>query len=212
MTAHTNIAAGAVHPPVGAAPGAAVGCDAPPSSLKLPPAAGLSSGGFLRESLLSLRERAAFFAAKRRSDGELYEVLAACLALCEEIDATDQLEEVKALTIARRSGRAYFEKGADAPLVVCRYVFETEKRRDACWRYTATLREARKRGLTSATLVEFLALEGGINSLFRGRSVTARSVTTKTLHLNSGVVVPKDETFTLTLRRDHRGFFDVVAS
>lgn len=159
-----------------------------------------------------LRDRARFFVTKRRSDVELYRVLADCLSLCEECTRSGGGEELCAAVVNRPDGRRYFEADPDIYLIVGRYVFEGEKRRDAAWRYTAVMREAAKMQISGANLAAWLSENGGLNALFRARDVTARTSATRTLHLNQQVTVPKDGEFTLTLRMDRRGFFDVVKS
>lgn len=167
----------------------------------------------LDDEIADLKRRSKFFVNQRRKDAGLYSVLADCLALCERVAGTPELERIRAATVAaqRADGkRAYFERDPDVYLIVGRAVFEPEANRAASWRYTATLREAAKRGLRSTDLVVWLKENGGINALFRGRPVEARTATTKTLHLKSPVTVPKEGRFSLTLARDARGFFDVV--
>lgn len=159
----------------------------------------------------SLRDRASFFVTQRRKDLDLYRVLGDCMCLCAACSDAD-LEEFRRRVLARATGRrSYFEAGADAFLIVGRYVFEgQDKRRDATWRYTAVMREAAKRQISGSDLPDWLASNGGVNALFKSRPVAARTTTTKTLNLNQPISVPKDEAFTITLSRDARGFFDVV--
>lgn len=166
-------------------------------------------------TIRDLRSRASFFANKRRKDVELYQVLAECLAICETVERERSLPELIEQFLAQRSegvsGRRYLESNPDVYLVVGRLVFEQESNRAACWRYTATLREAAQLQIASSGFVEWLRTNGGINALFKARKVAARTAQTKTLHLNNSVEVPKTGVFTLTLQRDHRGFFDVIS-
>ena len=163
----------------------------------------------------ALRERARFFAARRRSDGELYTLLGACLAVCEDVQRegrTSEVADAVRAKPARGRSRVYVERGSDVFHLVGRLVFEDDERRSAnAHRYGATLREAAKQGIGGADLAGWLAENGGINALFRRRPVDARTLSTRTLHLNAPVTVPRDGTpFTVTLRHDGAGFFDVV--
>lgn len=160
----------------------------------------------------ALRSRAGFFRKQRRSDAELYHVMAGCLAMVERCDREPGLlDALKAAHLASLEGRRYFESGADAPLVVGRMVFGGGHGRVAAWRYTACLREARKRQITSDDLPGWLNENGGLNALFLGRPVKSRTAAVKILHLSSRIRVPKDKPFTMTLRRTERGHFDVIS-
>lgn len=167
----------------------------------------------IKEHMAEVKARAGFFVTQRRKDRNLYALLAETMALCETV-RREGLEEALRQDIVARDlhgrNRVYVEQGSDVFLIVGRFVFEPEINRAASWRYTAALREADKRGLRSDELVEWLRSQGGINALFLARPVQARTARTKTLHLNTQITVPKDGAFTVTLRRDHRGFFDVV--
>lgn len=168
-----------------------------------------------KTSLDGMRDKARFFVTQRRKDIELYALLADCLALCEEAVRGNFVEQIRQQVLARSSGRkvgrCYFEQGADPALVIGRYVFdEDRKNRVNSWRYVVALREASKQGIGSGALVDWLRGHGGINTLFKRREVEARSVRTKTLHLNQQVECPKGAPFTITLLRDERGFFDVI--
>ena len=161
----------------------------------------------------ALRDRATFFVSQRRKDIDLYKVLADCLAICEEASAMGLLDDLKKRVIQAPDygrNRQYLNANADVYLVVGRLVFEGEKQRAATWRYTATLREAAKNNIASSDLVDWLRSNGGINALFKARDVKTRTAKTKTLNLNQQIEVPKDGAFTVTLRRDARGFFDVI--
>jgi len=166
------------------------------------------------DRISDLKRRASFFVSQRRKDIDLYEVLADCMAICEQAEAAGMVETLKKDFLIKRqseaTGRVYFETDPDVYLVVGGLVFEPEVNRAACWRYTATLREAAKVGIAAADLTDWLRRNGGINALFKGRPVQARTARTKTLNLNTQVAVPNDSPFTLTLRRDSRGFFDVI--
>lgn len=159
------------------------------------------------------KSRAGFFITQRRRDVDLYGLLAECLTACEEIEAGGLIETVRQRVAEKPTNgrnRTYAEASSDVFVVVGRYVFEPEMNRVASWRYSATIREAAKAGIRGADLVGWLRENGGINALFKGRPVNARTARTKTLNLNQQIEVPKDAPFTLTLQRDHRGFFDVA--
>lgn len=167
----------------------------------------------IESDIADLKGRAAFFISQRRKDIDLYQVLADCMAICERASLEGEVDRLRRDFLARQKDegrRAYFEGDPDVFLIVGRSVFEPEVNRAACWRYTATMREAAKRQIRSTDLVEWLRSQGGINALFRARPVEARTARTKTLHLNEPLDVPKDEPFTITLKRDARGFFDLV--
>lgn len=166
-------------------------------------------------SRLTAAREAARFVCARRHDVALYSLLADCMAICRECEATGRSEEMRQLALDRLQrdaiGRRYLERDPDIYLIVGRYVFEADAGRAACWRYIATLREAAKRQIAPADLAGWLAENGGINALFRARPVAARSVRTRTLHLTDAVEVPRNGIFTLRLKRAANGFFDVVA-
>lgn len=171
----------------------------------------------IHTKIAAVREQASFFVTKRRRDIELYDLLSKALALCEEAEQGGHLEDLRqVLTEKNRRGdrnRTYANAGSDVYLLVGRLVFEREgdtSRRACAWRYTAAMREAHKRGVRSDGLVEWLRENGGINTLFRGRPVAARSAITKTLHLNQPIAIPKGEPVTIRIQRDARGFFDVL--
>jgi hypothetical protein len=169
--------------------------------------------GTIDDRLAAVREKARFFAGKRRSDADLYVVLSECLAICETAEAEGQTDALKQRYLRGKEGsnRRYFERDADVYLIVGRIVFEHESNRAACWRYTATMREAAKLDISAGELPGWLLANGGINALFRTRPVTARTCKTRTLHLTKAIEVNKSGAFTVTLRRTATGFFDVVA-
>ena len=169
----------------------------------------------LRTRIAAVKGKAGFFVTQRRKDVELYGVLAECLALCETAERDGLTEALRQEVCSKPldgRNRSYVEGQSDIFLIVGRLVFEPETARAATWRYSATLREASKAGIHSASLVDVLRSGGGINAFFRGRPVKSRTCHTKTLHLNAAIEVPKDADFTVTLRRDARGFFDVVSA
>lgn len=169
----------------------------------------------IQERISGVKAKAGFFLTKRRKDGELYSVLAEVLSICEDVERlglVDQMREAVRNQTTDGRNRVYTERGSDIYVVVGRAVFEPEVNRSASWRYSACLREAGKRKIKSQELVGWLADNGGINTLFKGRGVLSKSVTTKTLNLNQSIEVDKHKPFTITLKMDNRGFFDVIAS
>jgi hypothetical protein len=164
----------------------------------------------------------------RRKDGALYRLLAECLAICETVERDglqDELRELLRVSVDVRSpeiwaqgrprsdgnagrGKRYAEKDSPTPVLVCRYVLEGDARNNP-YRYAACLVQAMTLQISSSDLAEWLAENGGLNTLYKTREREQPRVT-KTLHLNSQVTVPHSGVFTLTLRRDHRGFFDVL--
>jgi hypothetical protein len=159
------------------------------------------------------KTKAGFFLAKRRKDAELYSVLADVLSICEDVERnglTDAVREDVSRQKANGRNRVYAERQSDVYVIVGRSVFEPEINRAASWRYSACLREAGKRQINSRSLVEWLVNNGGINTLFKGRGVLRDAIATRTLHLNQSVEINKKEPFTITLKMDGRGFFDVI--
>jgi hypothetical protein len=166
----------------------------------------------------------------RRKDGSLYAIFAECLSICEMVakggsrDELRQAVRVKVDKINRENwgrglprsagnagrGKRYAERASDEYVLVCRYVFESDHRGNF-YRYASTLREAGKRQIRSGDLSQWLAENGGVNTLFMGRGTLAALRAIRTLHLNAPVECPKVGAFTLTLRMDHRGFFDVLS-
>ena len=153
----------------------------------------------------------------RRTDGMLYALLGQCLAICEEVLRDGKTEELRQAVeggnrFVAGKGRRYVEANTDVYVMLGRYVLQGNDSRNSYYRYAATMREAGKRQISAADLPTWLATNGGVNALFKARPVNARTARTKTLNLNQQVTVPKDGPFTLVLRRDERGFFDVVAA
>jgi hypothetical protein len=149
----------------------------------------------------------------RRKDGTLYRLLADCLSICEMVEAEGLEAELRAaIRVPASAGnrdKKYAEVGSDAPILVCRYVLRDDVRNSA-YRYSACLREARKRQIRSEDLAAWLDQNGGLNTLWMSRPLTEARLTRRTLHLNDAVTVPKRGHFTLTLEADARGFFNVI--
>jgi hypothetical protein len=173
------------------------------------------------DSLLERLERARLHADTgglpvRRKDAALYALLAECLSICEWVGQEKQEAQLRQHLTARlraghTTGRArYVEKASDVYTVVCRYALGEWDTRTNYTRYAVALREAAKRQVKSERLADYLREAGGIMALFNGRPNPERWLTSRTLHLNQSVTVPKDAIFTLTLRRDAKGFFNVI--
>jgi hypothetical protein len=164
----------------------------------------------------------------RRKDADLYALLSVCLGICEEVIAAnreDELREIFRVSVDKRNpevwgrgreesnngkGRRFAYPSSDAFILVTRYVLDSEESRANKSRYAQALRVAAERGLRSDSLAAWLSENGGINTLFKSRPVAASEVVVKTLHLNDQVRMPRVGTTTLTLRMDHRGFYDVL--
>lgn len=163
----------------------------------------------------------------RRKDGALYSLLAECLSICEDVIAANLFEELRTLAVVRVNarqprgtvtraesnngkGRRYVEAGSDAFILVARYVLSGVDNRNSFYRYATTLREAHKRQIASADLAAWMREHGGVNALYAPAAYRKESRRTKVLHLNQAITFPREGDFTLTLRHDGKGFFDVV--
>lgn len=162
----------------------------------------------------------------RRKDGKLYHLLAECLGICEEVIGAGMFEELRQLAVVRvgfreprgtlerkgvGKGRSYVEKGSDAFILVARYVLAGVDGRNSHYRYAVTMREAHNRGIASGDLVTWLGENGGVNALYAPAAYRKESHRTKVLHLNQTITFPREGEFTITLRHDGKGFFDVVS-
>lgn len=163
----------------------------------------------------------------RRKDGKLYALLAECLSICEEVIRDGMFEELRQMTrvsvderrprgeVTRAEsnngkGRRYVEAGSDAYILVARYVLAGVDGRNSHYRYAHTLREAGKRGIAGADLAQWLTENGGVNALYRPTTMKSPLNQTRQLYLNQRIKFPREGAFTITLRHDGKGFFDVV--
>jgi hypothetical protein len=166
----------------------------------------------------------------RRKDGKLYQLLAECLLICEEVISAGQETELREMVrvsvdvkrpetwatgLGRQAsnngrGRRYAESRSDAFILVARYVLTGVDGRNSFYRYATTLREAHKRQIAGADLVKWLGHNGGVNALYRPATIKGESYMTRQLQLNQRIAFPRDQAFTLTLRHDGKGFFDVI--
>ncbi len=165
----------------------------------------------------------------RRKDGKLYQLLAECLGICEEVirDRREaELREMVRVSVDARNpeiwgngraksnngkGRRFAYHDSDAFILVARYVLAGVDGRNSHYRYAVTLREAHKRQIASADLVAWLGENGGANALYGPATFKSDVQSKKTLHLNQTISFPREGEFTLTLRHDGKGFFDVVS-
>lgn len=155
----------------------------------------------------------------RRKDAALYALLGQCAAVCAAVQAEnreDELREIFRVSVNvrgkdnRGSGRRYAEAGSDVFILVARYVMSDTETTAGRSRYASALREAARRHIAPDELPAWLAENGGVNTLFRGRKTVSSDVTVRTLHLNSAATLPRRGRATLTLEMDHRGFFNVI--
>jgi hypothetical protein len=165
----------------------------------------------------------------RRKDGKLYQLLAECLGICEEVNSAGMFEELRQLAVVRVNerqprgtvtraesnngrGRKWVEKGSDAFILVARYVLAGIDGRNSHYRYAVTMREAAKRQIAAADLVQWLGENGGVNALYRPTTMKNAANQTRQLYLNQRITFPREGEFTITLRHDGKGFFDVVTA
>lgn len=168
----------------------------------------------ITEKVAALREYA-LARGQRMSSVALYRHLVACMQLAEECEADAQkLAEVKELFKAQAVGkRRWVESNTSTAMMVCRFVWDTEKDSSAvrtnAWRYGTALDVAREEGVASDGLMERLR-NGGVNSLFQRRKIRSTPARTKTLYLDRQITVPPDAAFWLRLRRNANGWFDLL--
>lgn len=152
----------------------------------------------------------------RRRDMVLYEALASCLALCEYVQAEGLIEELRAAVIEdptgpRGKGGRFVKSTSDVYTMVCRYAFGNPKDRSSIVKYSQTLREAVARQISSHRLALYLKANGGTRALYlKVRTDNGSTGSKRTLHLNEAADYPLVGPFTLTLRYDGKGFFDVL--
>jgi len=138
----------------------------------------------LRARLQAARDQAlAIGLPARRKDADLYRLLAACLAFCEEVERDNLHEELRdavRVSVDERNpeiwgqgrgagnqgrGRRYVETGSDCYILVSRFVLEQVDTRNSVYRYAKALRVAGKRQMRAADLVEWLTKNGGVRAL-----------------------------------------------
>lgn len=169
----------------------------------------------LEEQARNIKSSASQIIAKRQSDTTLYTVLGGCMELCERCG--DPGEEAKMRVLANslppRPGRSkhFIERGSDVYQLVARYVFYGEEDRSNINRYAHSLRQAGLIQIRGADLPGWLKDNGGINALYMRRPLERNDVTTRCLRLTESITVPKDKSFTLTLRRTPENTFEVLS-
>lgn len=160
----------------------------------------------------------------RRKDARIYALLAECLGICAWVQQEPALlvELRDLLTVSKEGetqkgegkgkGRRYVLPHSDVYLLVVRYILPEGELRTSVYRYSTALRNAGELQLTPETLLPWMERNGGLQALlrlkFKDRGTPVLNL--RTLHLNQPVACPKRGTFTITLRMDHRGFFDLV--
>lgn len=153
---------------------------------------------------------------KRHSSFRLYEVLADCMdiALRCRRDPADRAELDRLVREQPKRGKGRWTlRSSDEFIAVCRYVFPNGSRsaeRSNSSRYAHCLRQAAERQIAPADLVHFLKTEGGLNVLYLARPLTRTTVSAKTIRFDRAVELPKDGEFTLTLKRQADGSFEVI--
>lgn len=140
----------------------------------------------------------------RRKDNQLYEILAECLSVCEEVirdNLIAELREVTRVSVNERQargtvsraesnngkGRRYVNATSDAFTVVTRFVMWESETSANLSRYSSCIREAHKRGISPRMLPSWLRQNGGFVALYRDRQDRAVIRSTRTLYLDAPV-------------------------
>lgn len=170
----------------------------------------------LLERLAAVRDRAKIGGLPvRRKDRALYGVLAECLGLCEEVLFHGLQGELRA-ALTKETGAQHgtgsrrVKQTSDVYNHVCRYVFGDREDYSSLGKYAQTLRAAAQRQIASSQLEQWLCDNGGARALYLTIKVPKTDMTRVTLNLNSPVTFTKDQQFTLVLKYDGKGFFDVI--
>lgn len=170
----------------------------------------------IRERLDAVRDRAKGGGLPvRRKDRALYGVLADCLGLCEEVLRDGLGAELRdAITnetgVKHGTGSRRVRPTTDVYTLVCRYVFGDREDHSSLGKYAQTLRAAAQRQIAASSLEQWLCDNGGARALYLTIKVPKSDMTRVTLNLSSPITFPKDEAFTLVLKYDGKGFFDVL--
>lgn len=152
----------------------------------------------------------------RRKDAVLYEALAKCLSLCEYIQQERLEADLRAALTVPGEGRQgkggqKVKATSDVYQMVVRFAFGSPKDRSSIVKYAQTIREAAARQIGSQRLAAWLAANGGTRALYlKVRADNGARGSQRTLHLNEAVDFPKSGAFSITLRYDGKGFFDVI--
>lgn len=170
----------------------------------------------LFDKLSAVRERALTGGLPvRRKDRQLYGVLAECLAVCEEAIRDNQFAELKE-NITKETGAKHgtgstrVKPTSDIYNLVCRYVFGGRQDYSSLGKYAQTIREAANRQISSSKLEQWLCDNGGARALYLTIKTPNPGMTRVTLNLNEPITFPKDANFSIVLKYDGKGFFDVV--
>lgn len=152
---------------------------------------------------------------RKHSDMYLYSVLTDCLEICEicerdpgEMQVLNRL--ITELPLVNGTNRVYVEAASDIYQRTCRFMLHGEEHTANVNRYAICLREAAKRGVTSATLLLELN-RGGVSKFFLQRPGQGRSVSTKCLRLDRAIYHHKGSLITLQLKRNPDGLYEVLA-
>lgn len=159
----------------------------------------------------------------RGHNKNLYDMLAACLELCEEVIRDGKEPQLREACSVKSAGlglslseansmRRFTFKNADAFRLVCRYVLQDSETPQSISKYCFALREAHKRQISSAKLVDWLIENGGVLAMYRSRSTLGkRAGGIRELTLLEPVDFPRDgSVFTLRLRYNGLGAFHVI--
>lgn len=154
----------------------------------------------------------------RRRDRVLYTALAECLSVCEFAQSEGLEAELRKSievepTGPRGRGSRRVRKTSDVYTIVCRYAFGTSNDYSSLTKYAHSLREASRRQIRSGVFADWLLENGGVQALRLSPLAVGwkEDRETQTLHLSSRVSYPVDSEFTITLRYDGRGLFDVMS-
>lgn len=170
----------------------------------------------LLERLNAVRDSARIGAVPvQRRDKTLYRVLADCLSICEEVLRDGLEKELRAaieIGVGGTAGSRFTKSKSDVYTMVCRYAIGRREDYSAVTKYAQTLREASKLQIASSQLTQWLVNNGGARALYlRHKAMNPLNGQMKsTLNLNERVEYPREGPFTIVLRYDGKGFFDVV--
>lgn len=140
----------------------------------------------LRSRLDAARARALEMGVpSRRSDSQLYEMLAECLSIVDWVERDQLQEELREsvrVSVGCRGqgnagrGRRFTQAGSDSFVVVCRWVLEGVDTRNSVYRYARALREAGARQISPEELPRWLRENGGVRALCRPAESSAASL------------------------------------
>ncbi len=151
----------------------------------------------------------------RQKNKVLYNVMADCMSICAQVLATNAMDELREAVILGTNGVAgsrFVKSSSDVYTIVCRYVLGNREDRSSITKYSQAVREASKLGVKPENLSDWMVANGGMRALYlRVKAANPRKgMKQATLHLNERIEYPREGPFTLVLRYDGKGFFDVV--